>query len=157
MKPKTEKTTKTAAQQQAEKNLAFLQSIAKKTVTWHQTTLRPNISGGSITANVSDFTKYRMDVENLKKILAIVRTDLYLLMPKTDYLGFIEGYDVLDTKAELILRFGVVNLPKHSYYTSKRIFSSVVRSKQNLEIYDELKKEKKFLLPLYEEFEDYDY
>ncbi len=157
MKPKTEKAKKTAAQQQAKENLSFLRSMGRKTVKWYQTTSYPNMSGGPITADVSDFTKHRIAVEDLKKILAIVRTDLYLLMPKTDHLGFIEGYDVLDTKAELVLRFGVVNLPKHSYYTSKRIFSSVVRSKQNLEIYDELEKEKKFLRPLHEQFEDYEY
>ncbi len=150
------KTTKIAAQQQAKQNLAFLQSIAKKTVKWHTTFLHPNMSSRTLTANVSDFTKHRIDVENLKKILTIVRTDLYLLVPKTNHLGFIEGYDVLDLNADLVLRFGVENLPKGSYYTSKRIFSSFVRSTQNIEIYEELQEEKKFLPPLYENFEDYD-
>lgn len=82
MKPKTEKATKkTAAQQQAKKNLAFLRAIGRKTVKWYQTTLYPNMSGGPITADVSDFTKHRIDVEDLKKILDIIRTDLYLVVP----------------------------------------------------------------------------
>lgn len=150
------KTTKIAAQQQAKQNLAFLRSIAKKTVRWNETESYPNISGGPVRQKDSTFTKYRIDPEDFKKVLDIIRTDFYLIMPQSGYLGFI-GYDVLDLKAKLVLRFGVGNLPKDCYYTPKRIFSSLVRSKQNIEIYAELEKEKLFLPPLHESFENYQY
>lgn len=155
MKPQTKKTLKTAAQQQAKENLSFLRSIGKKTVKWHQAISYPNVSGGPVKYHDSSFTKHRIDSKDFKKILDIIRKDLYLVVPQSGYLGFV-GYDVLDLNAKLVLRFGKVNLPK-GYYTSKRIFSSVVRSKQNIEIYNELKNQKLFLPPLHEEFEDYEY
>lgn len=82
MKPKTEKATKkTAAQQQAKKNLSFLRSIGKKTVKWHQTISYPNVSGGPVKYHDSSFTKHRIDSKDFKKILDIIRKDLYLVVP----------------------------------------------------------------------------
>ena len=114
-----------------------MRSIGRKTVKWDDCVWSINYFMVPRYFKQSRLTKYCIDSKDFKKILDIIRKDLYLVVPQSGYLGFV-GYDVLDLNAKLVLRFGKVNLPK-GYYTSKRIFSSVVRSKQNIEIYNELK------------------
>lgn len=138
-------------------NLSFLRDLNEKTVVWHTGTLTPNLSGRSFQSKHPEFLKYEIPKADFKKVFEIVREELFLVVPHTSLMGYINGYSVRDLEGKLILLFGEQNIPKNCGFTLKKIFTSVFRSEQNMEIYQVLNADKKISIEMHEEFEQYCY
>ncbi|HBB04056.1 TPA: hypothetical protein DCZ39_04135 [Patescibacteria group bacterium] len=138
-------------------NLSFLKALNEKTVKWNTGTLTPNLSGRSFQITHSEFTSYKIPKSDFKKVLEIVREECLLFLPHTTLTGFIDGYGVHDLDGQLVLLFGEQNIPKDCGFTLKKIFNSVFRSEQNLEIYKILENEATIVCTMHETFEQYCY
>jgi len=137
--------------------LSFLEQLNQKTVTWHDGVLQPNMGAGPIHIKTSEFTDYVISKPDFKKVLEIIHDEILLVIPKETLMGYIEGYDVRDLQYNLLLRFGEKNIPKESGFTLQKLFTCLVRSRQNIEICEQLREEglKGFFIK--KTFEDYCY
>ncbi|MBU0627465.1 hypothetical protein KKG31_02585 [Patescibacteria group bacterium] len=100
-----------------------------------------------------EFTNYKIHKSDFKKILGIIKSHDLLVLPKESAGGSIEGYDVLSLQGKLILRFGEKNLPpKECGFTLEKLFTQLVRDKDNLFIYEILKEDKIIQMELPESF-----
>lgn len=122
-----------------EENLAFLVALSEKTV-------ESDVSGAV------KFTSYRISSEDFQKVIDVICGN-YLLMPKTGFMGLIDGYDVINKEGKLILRFGEKNLPAE--YTLREVFLSIVRSAENLQFHQKLFEQKKVFEIIESKFGDY--
>ncbi|MCX6825207.1 MAG: hypothetical protein NTY80_03190 [candidate division SR1 bacterium] len=136
-------------------NLNFLAEVAVKTVVWKPTQATTNISKTVIHGKYPDFTKHVMSKCDMKRIIETVREEMLLMMPHEDLMGYIKGYTVHDLKGNIILIFGEKNIPKDAGFTLKKIFDSVVRSEENLELHALLKAENKIYAEIEDSFEEY--
>lgn len=137
--------------------LSFLEELNKKTVTWHHGVLQPNMGGNPMHIKTSEFTRYVISESDFKKVLKIIHDEILLVVPKETLMGYIEGYDVRDLQYKLLLRFGEKNIPKESGFTLQKLFTCLVRSRQNVEICKQLDAEGLKGCIIKKTFEDYCY
>ena len=136
-------------------NLLFLEDISKRTVIWRTT--HGILGGKNSNGQMPEFTKYKIPKNDFKKIISIIKEEFFLVVPHENLMGAIDGYCIHDLDGKLLLIFGESNLPTEYGFTLDKIFTSVVRTDQNLDIHAQLKKEKKVSCKIHKEFAEYCY
>lgn len=136
--------------------LSFLEELNQKTIQWNTFTLCPNMSGKRTYCEFSKFTHYVISPHDFVQIIEIVADEVLLVLPKLGFMAYIEGYDIRNLQYNLLLRFGAKNIPKESGFTLQTLFTTLVRSPQNVEICKQLHKNFS-TCTIKEKFEDYRY